>query len=93
MLYMLGWRHGAVQLFLIRLGIGIGKTSAERAVQSAAEKVPGMKQKHPLTGYKRKAAGADVSSVDALIERGEAVTSRPLEMQTFFPGRLSNPIP
>jgi len=63
MLYILGMSYGAVELVLGSLGVGIGKTSVYRAVQSAAEKVPGMKQKNLLTGYKTKAVGADVTSV------------------------------
>jgi len=63
MLYILGLSYGAVELVLVSLGVGIGKTSVYRAVQSAAEKVPGMKQKNLLNGYKTKAVGADVTSV------------------------------
>lgn len=63
MLYILGLSYGAVELMLISLGVGIGKTSAYRAVQYAAEKVPGMKQKNLLTGYQTKAVGADVTSI------------------------------
>ena len=63
MLYILGLSYGAVELVLVSLGVGIGKTSVYRAVQSTAEKVPGMKQKNLLTGYKTKAVGADVTSV------------------------------
>lgn len=63
MLYILGLSYGAVELVLVSLGVGIGKTSVYRAVQSAAEKVPGMKQKNLLTGYKTMAVGADVTSV------------------------------
>ena len=54
MLYILGLSYGAVELVLVSLGVGIGKTSVYRAVQSAAEKVPGMKQKNLLSGcYER----------------------------------------
>jgi transposase-like protein len=63
MLYVLGLSYGAVELVLGSLGVGIGKTSVYRVVQFAAEKVPGMKQKNLLTGYKTKAVGADVTSV------------------------------
>jgi len=63
MLYILGLSYGAVELVLVSLGVGIEKTSVYRAVQSAAEKVPGMKQKNLLSGYKTKAVGADVTSV------------------------------
>jgi transposase-like protein len=63
MLYILGLSYGAVELMLISLGVGIGKTTAYRAVQYAAEKVPGMKQKSLLAGYQTKAVGADVTSI------------------------------
>jgi transposase-like protein len=63
MLYVLGLSYGAVALVLGALGIPIGKTSVYRAVQAAAEKVPGMKQKQLLTGYRTSAVGADVTSV------------------------------
>jgi hypothetical protein len=43
--------------------MGIGKTSVYRAVQAAAQKIPGMKRKELLAGYKTGAAGADVTSV------------------------------
>ena len=45
MLYILGLSYGAVELVLGSLGVGIRKTSVYRTVQSAAEKVPDMKQK------------------------------------------------
>jgi hypothetical protein len=41
---VLGLSYGAAAIVLGALGIGIGKTSVYRAVQAAAEKVPGMKQ-------------------------------------------------
>lgn len=63
MLYVLGLSYGAVSLVLEALGIGIGKTSVYRAVQAAAEKVPGMKQQKLLDSYRTKAIGADVTSV------------------------------
>lgn len=63
MLYILGLSYGAVALVLEAVGVGIGKTSVYRAVQAAAEKVPGMKQAHLLDGYRTGAVGADVSSV------------------------------
>jgi transposase-like protein len=43
MLYVLGLSYGAVEIVLSSLGMSIGKTSVYRAVQSAAEKVPGLK--------------------------------------------------
>lgn len=63
MLYLLGLSYGAVEIVLASLAIGIGKSSVYRAVQTAAEKVPGMKQRQLLDGYKTKAIGADVTSV------------------------------
>jgi transposase-like protein len=63
MLYILGLSYGAVAIVLESLGIGIGKTSVYRAVQTVAEKVPGMKQTHLLEGYCTGAVGADVTSV------------------------------
>lgn len=63
MLYILGLSYGAVAIVLEALGVAIGKSSAYRAVQAVAEKVPGMKQKEILTGYQTKAVGADVTSV------------------------------
>jgi transposase-like protein len=63
MLYILGLSYGAVEIVLNSLGMGIGKTSVYRAVQSVAEQVPGMKREKLLGGYKTKAVGADVTSV------------------------------
>jgi len=63
MLYLLGLSYGAVEIVLGSLGIGIGKTSVYRAVQSAAEKVPGMRREKLMDGYKTKAVGADVTSI------------------------------
>jgi transposase-like protein len=63
MLYVLGLSYGAAAIVLSSLGVGIGETSIYRAVQVAAEKVPGMKQEKMLNGYKTKAVGADVTSV------------------------------
>lgn len=63
MLYVLGLSYGAVEIVLTSLGIGIGKTSVYRAVQAAAEKVPGMKREKLLEGYRTKALGADITSV------------------------------
>jgi transposase-like protein len=63
MMYILGLSYGAVEIVLNSLGMGIGKTSVYRAVQSVAERVPGLKQERLLSGYKTKAVGADVTSV------------------------------
>ena len=62
-LYVLGLSYGAVSIVLTALGISIGKTSVYRAVQAAAQKVPGMKREQLLDGYRTGAVGADVTSV------------------------------
>jgi transposase-like protein len=63
MLYLLGLSYGAVTLMLEALGLWIGKTTVYEAVQAAAERVPGMKQKKLLEGYRTCALGADLTSV------------------------------
>ena len=63
MMYILGLSYGAVEIVLNSLGMGIGKTSVYRAVQSVAEQVPGLKREKLLSGYRTKAVGADVTSV------------------------------
>lgn len=63
MLYLLGLSYGAVEIVLSSLGMGIGKTSVFRAVQSVAQQVPGLKREKLLAGYQTKAVGADVTSV------------------------------
>ena len=63
MLYLLGLSYGAVVLMLEALGLWIGKTTVYEAVQAAAERVPGMKQKNLLDGYRTRALGADLTSV------------------------------
>jgi len=71
MMYILGLSYGAVEIVLSSLGMGIGKTSVYRAVQSVAKQVPGLKREKLLSGYKTKAVGADVTSVRC---NGEWVT-------------------
>jgi hypothetical protein len=71
MLYILGLSYGAVEIVLNSLGMGIGKTSAFRAVQAVAQQVPGLKREKLLDGYQTKAVGADVTSVRC---NGEWVT-------------------
>ncbi len=63
MLYILGLSYGAVEIVMNSLGMGIGKSSVYRAVQSMVEKVPGMKQEKLIEGYRTKAVGADVTSL------------------------------
>jgi hypothetical protein len=63
MLYILGLSYGATAIVMEALGVGIGKTTVYNNVQEAGEKVPGMKQKKILDGYRTKAVGADVTSV------------------------------
>jgi transposase-like protein len=63
MLYVLGLSYGAVEIVLSSLGMGIGKTSVYRAVQTVAQQVPGLKREKLLGGYKTAAVGADVTSV------------------------------
>ncbi len=63
MLYILGLSYGAVEAVLSCLGMGIGKTSVYRAVQSVAKQVPGLKQEKLLSDYKTTAIGADITSV------------------------------
>jgi len=63
MMYLLGLSYGAVEIVLNSLGMGIGKTSVYRAVQSVAEQVPGLKCERRLSEYQTKAIGADVTSV------------------------------
>ena len=63
MLYVLGLSYGAVALMMEALGLWIGKTTVYEAVQAAGERVPGMKQKDLLEGYRTRALGADLTSV------------------------------
>jgi transposase-like protein len=63
MLYVLGLSYGAVEIVLSSLGMGIGKTSVYRAVQTAARQVPGLKREKLLGEYKTKVVGADLTSV------------------------------
>ena len=63
MMYILGLSYGAVEIVLNSLGMGIGKTSVYRAVQTVSEQVPGMKREKLLSRYQTKAVGADVTSV------------------------------
>jgi len=63
MLYVLGLSYGATALMLEALGVDLSKSSVYRAVQAAAEAVPGMKRTEILLGYRTKAIGGDLTSV------------------------------
>lgn len=63
MLYLLGLSYGAVALVLSALGVWMSKATVYRAVQAAAERVPGMKREPFLQGHRAQALGADVTSV------------------------------
>jgi transposase-like protein len=63
MLYVLGLSYGATALMLEALGVLESKSSVYRAVQAAAEAVPGMKRTEILLGYRTKAIGGDLTSV------------------------------
>lgn len=90
MLYVLGLSYGAVALLLEALGLWMGKTTVYEAVQAVAERVPGMKQKHLLEGYRTPALGADLTSVKC---NGKwlplGVTVDPLSGLTLSIDRLS----
>lgn len=63
MLYLLGLSYGAVVIMLEALGLWMGKTTVNEAVQAVAERVPGMKRTDLLQGYRTPALGADLTSV------------------------------
>jgi len=63
MLYLLGLSYGAVSIMLGAMGLFMSKTSVYRAVQAAAEAVPGLKRTEIMSGYKTKAIGADMTGV------------------------------
>jgi hypothetical protein len=63
MLYILGLSYGAVALVLTALGVWMSKVTVYRAVQSTAERVPGMKREQFLEDHRTQALGADVTGV------------------------------
>jgi len=63
MLYLLGLSYGATSLALEALGVYMSKTSVYEAVQTAAEKVPGMKRHEVFGGLQTPALGGDLTSV------------------------------
>ncbi len=83
MLYLLGLSYGAVEIVLNSLGMGIGKTSVYRAVQSVAEQVPGLKREKLLSGYKTKAIGVPAEqALGDLASLREMIHSRRPEDQS-----------
>ena len=63
MLYLLGLSYGATSLALESLGVPMSKTQVYETVQSAAERVPGMKQDAVFEKIQTPALGGDVTSV------------------------------
>lgn len=63
MLYLLGLSYGAVALMMEALGVFLSKTSVYRAVQAAAEAIPGMKRSEIAGGYRTKAIGGDLTYI------------------------------
>jgi len=63
MLYLLGLSYGAVHLMMAALGIDWSKTSVYRAVQAAAERLPGLKRSQLTRDSPTPAIGADLTSV------------------------------
>jgi hypothetical protein len=63
LLYLLGLSYGAVSLTLDALGIYLCKSRVYDAVQSAAERVPGLKREQVFAGLKTPALGGDLTSV------------------------------
>lgn len=63
LLYLLGLSYGAVSLALEALGVYMCKSRVYDAVQSAAERVPGLKQREVFEGVKTSALGGDLTSV------------------------------
>ncbi len=63
MLYLLGLSYGAVALMMEALGVFLSKTSVYRAVQSAAEAIPGMKRSEIAGGYRTEAIGGDLTYI------------------------------
>jgi transposase-like protein len=63
MLYLLGLSYGAVELMLEALGLFLSKSSVYRAVQAAAESLPGMKRSQIPSEYRTRAIGADLTYV------------------------------
>jgi len=63
LLYLLGLSYGAVSLALEALGVYMCKSRIYDAVQSVAERVPGLKREQVFEGLKTPALGGDLTSV------------------------------
>jgi hypothetical protein len=63
MLYLLGLSYGAVSLALGALGVYLSKSRVYDVAQTAAERVPGLKQKAVFEGVRTAALGGDITSV------------------------------
>lgn len=63
LLYLLGLSYGAVSLALEALGTYMCKSRVYDAVQSVAERVPGLKREQIFEGLKTPALGGDLTSV------------------------------
>jgi transposase-like protein len=63
MLYLLGLSYGAVSLALEALGTYMCKSRVYDAVQSVADRVPGLKREQVFQGLKTPALGGDLTSV------------------------------
>jgi transposase-like protein len=63
LLYLLGLSYGAVSLALEALGTYMCKSRVYDAVQSVAERVPGLKREQVFEGLKTPALGGDLTSV------------------------------
>jgi transposase-like protein len=63
LLYLLGLSYGAVSLALEALGTYLCKSRVYDAVQSVAERVPGLKREQIFEGLKTPALGSDLTSV------------------------------
>jgi transposase-like protein len=63
MLYLLGLSYGATSFALEALGVPLSKERVYHAVQSAAQRVPGMKRRALFPGLRTAAMGSDLTTV------------------------------
>jgi hypothetical protein len=62
-LYLLGLSYGAASILLEALGVYLSKSRVYDAVQTAAQRVPGLKRHKVFEGVRTPALGGDVTSV------------------------------